>query len=238
MMNSAPRITHLSRSRRRHSDSSVRLAPALAVYGAALAVLALLVAFAAVHDVTARELARDPLSVAGERPYIGALSQFGILAWAAGAAACLVAWLVLRHHPDAVTRRFFAWGGVLTAVLALDDLFQVHENAAQLPGLSEPLLLAAYPAALVIFLAAFRHSEALHRVAPLMAASLVLLAASMALDRIPEEILVGHPFWEDGAKFLGTAGWAATFIVAAVSYLRPAQGTRAPSVANRYGRAA
>jgi hypothetical protein len=212
---------------RRPAERRLDLRAASLFYGAAALVLVGLIAFAAVHEVTARQLARDPLSLAGERPYLGALSQFGILAWAAGAAACLVAYLVLRgsgeRSEDRQTRRFFLAGGVLTAILALDDLFQIHENAAQLPGLSEPLVLLAYPLLIAGFLAAFWRSPVLRLVRPLFAASLFFLAASIGLDRLPEDALVGFAFWEDGAKLLGIAGWAASFTCAAVAYLRPAE---------------
>jgi hypothetical protein len=201
----------------------VRVGVAALLYGAAALVLLALVAFAAVHDVTARELARDPLSLAQEPPYLGALSQFGILAWSVGAGSCLVGYLVLRPSGERTARRFFLWGGLLTAVLALDDLFQIHENASQLPSLSEPLVLLAYPLALLAFLASFWRSAPLRLVRPLLVASLALLGASMALDRVPEEALFAFPFWEDGSKFLGIAGWAATFTCAAVAYLRPAE---------------
>ncbi len=200
----------------------MRFGPILAFYGAGLIVLAGLIGFAAVHRVTPRELARDPLSLVEAPPYLGALSQFGVLGWTAGAAACLVAWFVLSHHRDADTRNFFAWGGILTAVLALDDLFQVHENASQLPSVSEPLVLAAYPLGILGFLVKFRRSEPMRRARMPLAASILFLAGSMALDRIPEDVLWGHPFWEDGAKLLGIAGWAAAFTAAAVSYMRPA----------------
>ena len=203
------------------------LRPAALFYGAAALVLAGLIAFAAVHEVTARQLARDPLSLAGERPYLGALSQFGILAWAAGAAACLVAYLVLRRSEDRQTRRFFLAGGIVTAVLALDDLFQIHENAAQLPGLSEPVVLLPYPLLIAGFLAAFWRSPVLRLVRPLFALSLLFLAASIGLDRLPETALVGFPFWEDGAKLMGIAGWAASFTCAATACLRPAEAVPA-----------
>ena len=198
------------------------------LYGAAALVLAVLIAFAAVHEVTARELARDPLSLAAEPPYLGALSQFGILAWTVGAAACLVAVLVLRGSRDRETTSFFLAGGLLTTALALDDLFQVHENASQLPSLSEPLVLAAYPLVVLGFLIVFRRARALRLVRPLLVASLLLLGLSLGLDRVDEDMLPGHAFWEDGAKFLGIAGWAATFTTAAAAYLRPADTPPAP----------
>ena len=198
------------------------------LYGAAALVLAVLIAFAAVHEVTARELARDPLSLAAEPPYLGALSQFGILAWTVGAAACLVAVLVLRGSRDRETTSFFLVGGLLTTALALDDLFQVHENASQLPSLSEPLVLAAYPLLMLGFVVVFRRSAALRLVRPLLVASLLLLGLSFGLDRLDEDMLPGYAFWEDGAKFLGIAGWAAVFTSAAAAYLRPAAAPPAP----------
>jgi hypothetical protein len=228
-----------SREGRRTPRPRLDLRVASVFYGAAALVLAGLIAFAAVHEVTARELARDPLSVAGEPPYLGALSQFGILAWAAGAAACLIAYLVLRRsgdrETDRQTRRFFVAGGALTTVLALDDLFQIHENASQLPSLSEPLVLLVYPLLIVGFLVAFWGSPPLRLVRPLLAVSLVFLAVSMALDRLPEEMLFAYPFWEDGTKLLGIAGWAASFMCAAAAHLRPAEaaGGRRPHEAGR-----
>ncbi|NKB88807.1 MAG: hypothetical protein GKS06_11370 [Acidobacteria bacterium] len=77
-------------------------------------------------------LIRDVTQVAGLPPVTGALSQLGLLLWAAAAAICFfVAGINWTANP--AVRRFLVASAVFTTVLALDDTFLWHERVTPSP---------------------------------------------------------------------------------------------------------
>lgn len=162
-------------------------------------------------------LMRDPLAVMEGSRYIGALSNVGIVLWAMAAGACVVLVLALLRQArpgDAIS--FFLWSFVLTAVLGLDDLFQIHEWVQErVPGrevtvtLGYVLLAGAYAWRFGRSLLAFDGS--------LIIAAGACFAASIALDAVPDRLHPEalKPFFlpaEDGLKLLGIAFWLAFFL--------------------------
>ena len=68
------------------------------------------------------DLTRDPTSALGGPPYIGFLSQLGVLLWTASASVCLFSAYVLSKGRDPLQlKSFLLWSGILTVFLTLDD---------------------------------------------------------------------------------------------------------------------
>lgn len=92
----------------------------------------------------------DPLRAAEIAPecckvYFGAMSMLGVMMWAATAAMCLFTALMLfLTDLSPALKRFAFAGGVLTAWLALDDAFLLHENVLPALGVPQNAVLAAY----------------------------------------------------------------------------------------------
>jgi hypothetical protein len=158
-------------------------------------------------------LLRDPASQAGLPFYAGALSSLGILLWYATAVVCFYSALLGgRKGLPARRRAFLAYGGVLTALLLLDDLFMVHEEAL-------PLLLSRAEAwsyalylALVLGLFLLFHREVLASNFALLALAFLFFGLSLGLDQAPLGGLPG--LWrlksiavEDALKLLGVGSW-------------------------------
>jgi hypothetical protein len=164
---------------------------------------------------------RDPAAYVDFPFYVGMFSHIGVLGWWTAAAAGLLAAFTLRQASE--ERRMMLWGGLLSMVLAIDDLFMVHENVmpAHL-GIPELLALAAIGLAGVAYLWRFR---ALHvQVAPvLLAVCLVLFASGIVVDLVrgsaQDERGLGI-LVEDGFKLAGIGGWAAYHLLVARDFLR------------------
>jgi hypothetical protein len=87
-----------------------------------------------------RSLGRDPTAASGTEPWVGALSQFGLLMWGAACGICLVGGLALRaSDPD--RGGFLLWTAALAALLGTDDAYLIHEAVApESIGIPEPAM--------------------------------------------------------------------------------------------------
>ena len=157
-------------------------------------------------------LVRDPAAHFGFPPYAGLISHAGIALLTATAACALMAALLGAPH-----RRALLAAGMLSAVLAVDDLFLLHEIA---PRLIEAGIFAVYGAlALVIALLLRRERAGM----PLT--GLKVAVAFLGVSVVADVFKVYGPFayWlEDFSKLSGFGAWAAFWIGLAAKGLRPA----------------
>jgi hypothetical protein len=169
---------------------------------------------------------RDPLCVAEEPFYIGILSNFSVLGWAAGATVALFAAVALRGAGSARRQGAFLGGfGAFTALLTLDDLFMLHDQAfPDYLGVPEPFVLGAYVAIAVALLIAFASQIASTRVT-LLALALALFAGSLICDALYDDE-GWAPFYEEGFKFFGIAAWASWLMVTGLQWLSDAHSPR------------
>ena len=169
-----------------------------------------------VRGTSVLRLLRDPAGQMGD-PFLGAISQLGILGWATAASVCIFTGAALnRTSSGAEQRRFLLGMGVLTGVLCLDDLYLIHETIGpQYLGLPEEVLFGAYGLGAAALLVHFRRTVWSTDVY-LLAAALLAFAASIVVDltelvllfaTITEQVLV-----EDTAKLIGIFLWAAYLI--------------------------
>lgn len=192
--------------------SSCRLGLLVAAGSAVLIGIVLLVQ--AWKGVPFEQLTRDPNAIFDMPLYIGFLSQAGIFLWAAAAAICLFGGAVLASRPDhTATSRFLYAAGLLSMLLGLDDAFLLHEQFFPFIGIPEKAVYVMYACLTLFFLFRFR-DQILDADYPLLAAALMLFAASILLDVIqPEGIDIF--LIEDGAKLVGIMSWMTYFARAA-----------------------
>ncbi len=149
----------------------------------------------------------------------GALSHVGILIWAAtaGALALALGTLALR---DGLTRDpagFLAVACLLTALLAADDLFQLHEQNRLLGRLKGEALIYPLFAALLAGYAFFRVTL-LTPYFPVLCLSVAFFGVSLLADQIlPQN--GGTVLIEDSAKLLGIFLWAGFHLMVAAEAL-------------------
>lgn len=162
--------------------------------------------------VAPRLLFLDPLVAALEteaccKTYLGIVSTFGIILWVATASVCLFTALVL--HSQLARRPFWefaAMAGLLTAWLALDDAFLIHENIAPKLGIPQTVMLLLIVAfAIVYALRCWR--IILSHDALMFGLAGFFLAASVGIDVFHASATDLHFLAEDGAKFVGIVCW-------------------------------
>jgi hypothetical protein len=157
---------------------------------------------------------RDPVATLGGHPLTGLQSHVGVLIWWGAASICLFSVAVLRRPGERRLRAFAASYGVLSAVLALDDLFLLHEDLApRYLGIHELAVVAAYGVAAVALTVAFR-DVILRSEYRLLAAAVGFFAVSILTDQVIAK------YWqsgwrivvEDGLKLVGVVSWTAYFV--------------------------
>lgn len=102
-------------------------------------------------------LTRDPSATTGESPFLGALSNIGILFWCASTAICFFTFAVL--HKKALRgnfQAFFLFSGLISLILLLDDLFLLHEMVFPIYlKIPEKLIFLSYGLMILIYLVKF-----------------------------------------------------------------------------------
>jgi hypothetical protein len=179
--------------------------------------VALFLLFGALRDIDFDTLARDPIAVAALPWYTGALSNLGVMLWVAAATACfLAAALAGRAGLGRDLLGFLLASGAVSSVLAVDDLFLIHERFPDITGITQIWLFAAYGAGLAAYGLRWKH-RLMRGDIGLLAGSLFFLAASLGVDLsylITGEYEIGKTtrvVLEDGAKFVGIVLWLTYF---------------------------
>lgn len=173
-----------------------------------LGAIALIIPVAAVTGMDFGSFTRDPTHLGELRWFAGYLSSLGVMAWTSGAIIALFASGVLfRSGATSNDHQFLAYFGILTAVLAFDDLYLIHENFF----LGEKALFLVYGVYALIGCALFRQKFRTQAKNFAIAAALFFVM-SLMVDRVQHLVqdTIGDSriLIEDGAKFMGAVCWA------------------------------
>jgi hypothetical protein len=168
-------------------------------------------------------ITRDPLATAGVHPLTGLQSIIGVAIMWLAASICLFTYGVLR-----VTGRgssmatFVLWSGLLSALIAMDDQLQFHDDLiGQYVDIRERYLMIGAVALVLAYLFIFRR-QILRTEWMLLVIAALLLAASIGMDYVSGAAYAAAGGWvdtagltlflEDGVKLLGITAWAAYFV--------------------------
>ena len=193
-------------------------------YAPALAMLAVVAAAAWLTGIAPARFTMDPAALAGTNPFLGVVSNCGVLLWTAAAAISLFTAMLLHgRRAQRECARFLLAAGLLTAWLMFNDLFMLHEWLfAVVLGIPQPIVLLAYALMVALFLVRFRVLIARSDRLPLGLA-LAFFAASAATDQMPGAWFRAWGWLyllEDGCKLLGIVGWLWYFAGVAASALQ------------------
>ena len=201
--------------RRSSRSISSRLRPLIPLAAVWLAGLLLLGGLVAQREVPYSELLLDPNSINRVPWYTGLVSNLGILGWTvATAAGYFGAWIAgYGNRPAAATMLFR--GALLSTILLLDDLFQLHVAVEPLLGLSKPVVYALYLIVAGWWVVTQQRELARTRFELLLAAASAF-GASIVIDQVGGR-LPGFDdqtalLFEDAGKFLGVLAWALYFV--------------------------
>ncbi len=161
-------------------------------------------------SASVEELFLDPAHLTGTPWYTGLIANLGVLAWTvAVVSAAFGAWVSLKAgRATAVT--FLASGALVTALLLMDDLLQLHAVILPSTGMAKTAaqLMVVAPTPLWAWM---------HRAEISRTRWLLLLAAfgGFGLSLMADQLGGSGStrlFIEDGAKLLGIFAWAQYFL--------------------------
>ena len=155
-------------------------------------------------------LTMDPAETLHAVPYVGILSYFGIMLWAATFGVCLIGGLVLRqqhcHHG-----RFLLATAMFSLLLTLDDALLFHEQIfPHYLHIPQPVVMVGYVVIMTAYLLTF-FRLILTTEYILFVLALISLGISAGMDQLlgPSDL---ENFIEDCLKFTGIVFWFSCFL--------------------------
>lgn len=151
--------------------------------------------------------------------YYGAVSNLGVMLWTSASAVCLFAGMLLALHYG-VTRSALTLlaGGVLSGVLAVDDLFLLHDDLLPFHGVDEKITFAVYGVGILSYLF-FCRADVLRGNLLVLATSLAFFGMSTVADLIQHHVAYPPVLLEEVAKFIGVVFWAGFHVLLAFMLL-------------------
>lgn len=141
--------------------------------------------------------------------------------WSGAAAICLFSYGLLRSRSvQDQTSRFLLAGGIVTLILALDDLFMLHEVVfPDNLGVPEEIVYGTYAALILWLVVAFR-KIILRTSFLLLILALAGFGLSVGSDAIaPYVAIPGMYLLEDGGKLFGIVSWSAYFTLVGARHI-------------------
>ncbi|MBT3190399.1 MAG: hypothetical protein HN736_11285 [Anaerolineae bacterium] len=151
---------------------------------------------------------RDPLAITGGHPFLGFISNIGVILWSFSVAICFFSYVLLKtsKKPHDVLR-YIMFGGFISLVLLLDDLFMLHENIyPKYFGVSEKITFILYGVLVLFYLVKFR-KIIIETDFIFLLLALFFSMLSILVDLLPDSLLLWHHLYEDGSKFFGVVSW-------------------------------
>ncbi len=161
----------------------------------------------------------DPAAIAGINPFIGVVSNIGILFWCASASICFFSFaLPQKTRNRGNFSAFFLFSGFITSILLLDDLFLFHErhlNSREIifPNstfISQEVIYLSYAMIILFYFIKFRKIIVKTDFIILLLA-LSFFGASIIIDSFSLSIPMKSLF-EDGFKLFGIVSWFGYFV--------------------------
>lgn len=211
----------------------VRFSSLAIVYAPVLLILTVTLGARFESDVPISFFSRDPTATLEGHPLTGMQSTLGILVWCAAAGICFFTSLVLRRtQANKAFCSFVLWSGMITSVLALDDMFLVHEDLVKrYLSLGENVVFLAYVFLLVGYVIKFR-SYILDSEYLLLLLAFALFGLSVVIDFFQNQWpLPGRIFVEGALKLIGIVTWSSYLIRTCYHALAPMNLRREPQPA-------
>ena len=186
-------------------------------YLLSLFILAAITLSSVYMDIPIYKFMRDPSAITNVSPFIGIISNFGVLLWCTSAAICLFSWIILNHRSyETEFSKFILCSGLMTVLLMIDDFFRLHEYVfPKILGLPEKIVIMGYGTLLLFGLIRFRKCILKTEFLILLVA-IGLFGLSLIVDLFQNDIeqLVGQwrILFEDGFKLLGIVSWLGYFL--------------------------
>lgn len=171
-------------------------------------------------DVPVGNFTRDPIAILGGHPFIGVVSNIGILFWSATAAICIFASEIYLEKTEFSTFLFFS--GLMTLLLLFDDLFQLHEK------IDTYLLVHEYTAYVIYFILISIYFVKFSKIILSTEYMVLFIACSFLSLSVLADMLLSYFITqrdikfliEDGFKLFGIVTWFIYFIRTSFIYIQ------------------
>ncbi len=168
--------------------------------------------FAIYKGISLRNLVLTSNEIANMPLYTGGFLYLGLLLWSATASILFMGAVLL--HRKSRKAWFLISAGIFTAIIALDDVFQLHNAIADHLHIPEILLYIAYFLFLLGFLLYFFREIWNETDFPLLVGALLFMGLSISF-----KVGLDNYLLQGGFKILGIAFWLAYFSRTAVNFV-------------------
>ncbi len=172
--------------------------------------LILIVAIASYYlNIPISRFTRDPLAITFGDPFLGIISNIGVILWSFTVAICFFSYVLLKTSKKSHdVLRFIMFGGCISLLLLLDDLFMFHERIyPEYFGISQKIVFLFYGVLLLFYLIKFR-TIVIETDYVFLLLSTLFFALSILMDFLQSKFLLPwHHLFEDGPKFFGIVSW-------------------------------
>ncbi len=170
-----------------------------------------------------KKFTMDPAEIAEINPFMGAVSNIGILFWCASASICFFSFALLQKtRIRGNFSAFFQFSGFITSILLLDDLFLFHErhhlNSREIifpnspaPFIAENASYFSYIIIVLFYLIRFR-KIIIKTDFVLLFLAFLFFGASIIIDSFPIPVF-DIDLFEDVFKLFGIVSWFGYFVI-------------------------
>ena len=165
---------------------------------------------------TIREVVKDPAQLTGLSSFLGFLSNIGVWLWVSSTAVCFYSVFTNPWKRGGGLSELMLLMGLFSLILAVDDLFLLHERYVYDKGI---FLIYAF-CAFAILIRHYRKIIEIDGFTFLLAG--LLLASSVEIDLNQRRISFDYAYIqmiEEGCKFVGAALWL--FFIGQAAAFRP-----------------
>jgi len=180
--------------------------------------LLLTIAFIAeYYNIPVQLFTRDPTVTLGGPPYVGFISNIGMIVWAFTAAICFFSSIVSNKYtvPNKYNRfiasPYLLFSGLLTLLLLIDDMFMLHDSfLPNFLNIPEKIVYLGYLILVLAYLIKFR-TEIIKNEYVILVIAFFFFGSSVLSDMfLPQQ---GYEFlFEDGLKLFGIVTWFIYFV--------------------------
>ncbi|MCF8273376.1 MAG: hypothetical protein K9I95_06055 [Flavobacteriaceae bacterium] len=165
-------------------------------------------------NIPFEKLTGDPALIFNSHPFIGFLSNIGVLIWCFTASVCYFTSLILLKKNDKINGMFFLGSAIFTSLLLIDDFFMFHDYifySFKNFQIAQPITFTMYAVFLFWYIIKF-YKVILNSIYIFLVLGVGFLGLSAFTDIIFESLGFEY-FIEDSFKFIGIINWMLFFTI-------------------------
>ncbi len=169
------------------------------------------------YNILIDNLFREPAAILGFNPFLGVMSNFGVLLWAFSVAICFFVAILFMKRDSKEIGLFLLCSSMITLMLLVDDFCLLHERVfPRYLHIPEMVVYLAYILAMLLYFLRFA-KVILNTDYSILLLACAFLALSIGSDLILPQTGIAVLI-EDGLKLFGIATWLIYF--SRTSYLQ------------------